>query len=175
MIDANSSSHRLLPFAFLAMSTAVFLVNLPAAFADSAASVSPSVRANDQPPFTADQIRKLQNLINGKDGHDEQVPKDVQSAFGLSLNGTLRSFTLDVGKKGAYEISILPNNFGYLIVRQDDTSSRILRLDADFILVSAITKTGPGAVTAMPVSDTNKFYSEEIPIWRKIIDKFGSP
>jgi len=157
------------------MTMTVFLLSVLVAIANPATSISPSVGANDQPPFTADQIRKLQNLINGKDGHDGKVPTDVLGALGLSITGTLRSFALDVGKKGAYEISILPNNSGYLIVRQDDTSSRILRLDADFMLVSAITKTGPGAVTAMPISDANTFYSEEIPIWRKIIDKFGSP
>jgi len=54
-------------------------------------------------------------------------------------------------------------------------TARIMRLDSNFAFVSAITRTGGNIPAAMPIPDANRFYSEDIATWRKIIDKLGSP
>ena len=176
MIHANRIVPRFLLSAILAMIMTFFLQSVLGAVADTATSVSPVVGANDQPPFTADQISKIQKLINGSGGHDGHMADTVATALGLGeISGTLRSFGVDAGKKGQYEISILPNNSGYVIVHQVTDSARIIRLDSNFAFVSAITRTCGNIPAAMPIPDANRFYSEDIATWRKIIDKLGSP
>jgi len=170
--------HRFLSFAVLATITTVFLVSVPAAVADPAASISPSVSANDQPPFTADQIRKLLSLINGGNGHGARLNPALISALGLTGNASLRSFTLDIKNDAGYEISVLSDNSGYLIAHEDHNkpaNSRVFRIDANFELISAVTQIGNGPFSSMPISDANKFYAVDIATWRMIIDKLGGP
>jgi hypothetical protein len=101
------------------------------------------------------------------------VPNDIATTLGLDgIKGTLRSLSLAGGKDRTFEISVLPNNSGYLIVDGIPTASFIFRVDQNFHLVSAIIAEGPVKIRVMPISDATRDYAKEIKYWRLLIDNF---
>ncbi|MEI9999214.1 MAG: hypothetical protein WDO13_08575 [Verrucomicrobiota bacterium] len=77
----------------------------------------------------------------------------------------------DVNQCG-YEMTVLPDNSGYVMTHNDHqphVTIRLLKLDNDFNLVSGWIRT-PRGTFAMTPADARRYYAEDVATWREIID-----
>jgi hypothetical protein len=134
------------------------------------------VKADPLPAFSAEEVGKLQNLMDGDKGHQGRVAKDILLALGLTTPGPFRSFTLEPGGDVAYEISTLPGGAGFLMIEADHTSNiRLFLTDPHFGLVSAVERLGRKQAYAMPIADAFKLYADEVAAWRSFLVSPDAP
>jgi hypothetical protein len=117
--------------------------------------------------FSAEEVGKLQGLMDGDKGHEGRVAKDILVALGLTVPGPFRSFTLEPGGDVAYEISTLPNGAGFLMIEADHKSNiRLFLTDPHFGLVSGVERLGRKQAYAMTIPEALKLYADEVAVWR---------
>lgn len=104
--------------------------------------------AADQPPFSVDQIQELHNLL-------------------LDGKGSFKA----TGNRIGYELSVLPNNSGYLMGYNAPGGGYVFRLDMNFRLVSATHSNSTSAPpSALSLSDATRLYNKDVVVWREILD-----
>ena len=133
-------------------------------------------KADPLPAFSAEEVGRLQNLMDGDKGHEGRVAKDILLALGLTVPGPFRSFTLEPGNDVAYEISTLPGGTGFLMIEADHKSNiRLFLTDPDFGLVSAVERLGRKQAYAMPIAEALKLYADEVAAWRSFLVSPDAP
>ncbi len=151
---------------------------------DAAAVASPSAilavkhTATAETGLTPAQLAKLRKLALGPDGHEGNLRVSIAKALALTTADQpvfLRSFSADdPDTKVTFQILLLPNNSGYVIVRGDEQTVRAFRLDADLHLVGAVT--GPAhidTVTPIPTAEAKKLCDADKTTMGEIADALG--